>query len=437
MEDFFLKKVALKSEVRKMVGSAVFQADFIRAWWVGDKFCSNSRPYMLEYGSGRVYGQLRAGVPGVIQVRVGGRRVPLFLDGYNAEKRELVNSSFITDDLLLYRSAPMVVNLREHGEAEGRLVLEVESLAEGYRFLPMDFEPLEPEVATVEMLAGKADRTELSNVVSEDVDEDVEAVEPNLLTDALRKTEQALTDEEKAQVLENTGVTINGVSAELIAECAHAGIVYNAATGFFELNGLTDLSESDVRNILPYRGIVEANVGYPVDRAYALGETRCRTFPEIRLSRKGGRTSGVSLFSDSGNLEVVVFRSSHPSWAIKPYYYGFYTVNNMFARCPKLHTVKGLVLDVATKLIGTFNGCWALKNLEIINLNSDVDLRQSPNLTMESLAFIVEWRYEEGKFDQTGVMNAITITLHPDAYARLTDELVAAAAEKQITFATI
>ncbi len=51
----------------------------------------------------------------------------------------------------------------------------------------------------------------------------------------------------------------------------------------------------------------------------------------------------------------------------------------------------------------------------------------SPKINLISLQYLIKHATNT---------NEITITLHPEAYARLTDDLIAEAAEKQITFAT-
>ena len=65
-------------------------------------------------------------------------------------------------------------------------------------------------------------------------------------------------------------------------------------------------------------------------------------------------------------------------------------------------------------------------------LFKDLSLADSPKLSVESVRYIIENRWSDGVFGQM----AFTLTLHPEAYARVTDEIFAAAAEKQITIAS-
>lgn len=71
--------------------------------------------------------------------------------------------------------------------------------------------------------------------------------------------------------------------------------------------------------------------------------------------------------------------------------------------------------------------CPNLEYLELIGLTKSLDLHYCSKLTLESLELIV---------DKAANTEPITLTLHADAFARLTDELTAAATEKQITFTT-
>lgn len=423
MEEFFLKKVALKSEVRKMVGSAVFQADFIRVGWDADGEFEPNEPYMLEYGSGRVYGRLRAGVPGVIQVRVGVRRVPLFLDGYNAEKQALDNNCFIPDDLLLYRSAPMVVNLGELGKAEGRLVLRVEKHAEGYLFLPMDIEPLEPEAATVEMLAAKADRSELSNVMSEDVEGDVESVEPNLLTDALRKTEQALTDEEKAQVLVNLGRPEMKVFNDMWDAAWGAYGKYDPDNAPdpehpYMGNDLWMTYEEAVEimdSSIPYTDSFVNLYFHSYPKGRTLVPTHCGgTYKSMENAYGYCGIEAIALVSGYGMIEMAT------------------NISQTFSYCKNLREILG-VLDIdkcttEASVKSAFRQCRALEQVCLKGLKVSIDISDSPLLSLDSISYMIA---------NAANTSPITITLHPDAYARVTDEIFAAAAEKQINIASI
>lgn len=105
-----------------------------------------------------------------------------------------------------------------------------------------------------------------------------------------------------------------------------------------------------------------------------------------------------------------------------------------FYGCANLRKVYGLS-HLRTNIDSTtFQGCSKLEYVGITHLRGNLDLRWSPLLGADSLRFIVS------NADNT---SAVTITVHTDVYARLTDPalaewngLIAEAAAKNITFIT-
>lgn len=111
----------------------------------------------------------------------------------------------------------------------------------------------------------------------------------------------------------------------------------------------------------------------------------------------------------------------------------------MFGTCPKLHTVLGIIdmtnLTAAGQYSTPFHNCPALTNVKIYKLKVSLFLGSCAAISLESLSYLV-----------TNAANttAITITVHSEVYAKLTDEtnaewhaVLEAAAEKNITFATV
>lgn len=68
-----------------------------------------------------------------------------------------------------------------------------------------------------------------------------------------------------------------------------------------------------------------------------------------------------------------------------------------------------------------------MREVRLYGLKDNLSMERSQNISLASIQYAV---------DNAANTNAITITLHPDAYARITDELFALAAERQITLAT-
>lgn len=208
-----------------------------------------------------------------------------------------------------------------------------------------------------------------------------------------------------------------------------AGAVYNQNTGFYELNGLTDITEEQMRTIY-----IQTNPTKRVaDLCSVLNASSIRTnFPF--LNRGGYKNIDCyAAFANCTNLEVVAFGARDgdnfsPSRIIYA-----------FINCIKLREIKS-VLNVTSleshnnKFLNTFSGCRALEKILILNLKDNISFSDSPLISLESLQFMI-----------TNAANTspIIVTVHADVYAKIQDEtnaewhaLIEMAAAKQITFAT-
>lgn len=109
------------------------------------------------------------------------------------------------------------------------------------------------------------------------------------------------------------------------------------------------------------------------------------------------------------------------------------SISRMFQQCVKLEAIIGapiFVWNVAgnSNVNNAFYMCHKLKEVRIVwNCNYNISFSDSPLLSYDTIEYFI-----------TNATNtaAITITLHPDAYARVTEEIFALAAEKNITIAT-
>lgn len=142
-----------------------------------------------------------------------------------------------------------------------------------------------------------------------------------------------------------------------------------------------------------------------------------------------------SCFNDSINLEVFVTRMCVIG-----------NLNYAFIGCTKLTTVKIHTLEYLRSAANCFAGCSSLTTVELSRLNLSISFADSPLLSLSSMQYLVS------KACNT---TEITVTVHPDVYAKLTGDttnaaasalteaelaqwqaLVATAGAKQITFAT-
>lgn len=180
-----------------------------------------------------------------------------------------------------------------------------------------------------------------------------------------------------------------------------AGAVFNEESGYFELNGLTDISYQEMQNIHNYTipfslGVSNAvALGWklPIRTAYALKAKRYNIFT----------TSWAYFFWQSENLEKLVFED-------------VVLTNNLqfaFNNCNKLAKIDGVFYIAGISSAGSINNaffqCYSLEDVRLMLLKVSVSFESSPRLSTDSILYMIENEI---------ATSAITITLHATAYAR-------------------
>lgn len=213
-----------------------------------------------------------------------------------------------------------------------------------------------------------------------------------------------------------------------------AGAVWNASTGFWELNELTDLTTDEMQLIYQ-----EAHLqGSGVDMPGYFAASNSRT--NICLNSGSVTTSLERTFYARLQYVTVKVVRSGLLWCSN--------INQCFYQCRNLETVIGVIRIAFANAVPstTFFECFKLKTISLQNLSQNVSFPDSPLLSLESLQYMV---------NNASNTSAITITVHADVYAKLTGDmtnaaaaaltpdelaqwmaLVETAAEKNITFAT-
>lgn len=107
-----------------------------------------------------------------------------------------------------------------------------------------------------------------------------------------------------------------------------------------------------------------------------------------------------------------------------------------FSECRKLRRIM-VPIWYRQYTANTFANCFALEECVFDNLGLNVNLQWSPLWSYESIKKTIESKYDSNT-------TAVTITVHPEVYDKLTDEsntewhaLLAKAAAKRISFATV
>ena len=207
-----------------------------------------------------------------------------------------------------------------------------------------------------------------------------------------------------------------------------AGATYNEETGYYSLNGVDDLSEDDIKVCYAYKEIV-----YNLDKGrLAQGLKSLRAiypyrYPTLQDAYKNsGSLKGVHFFRET---PIEVFRVTPPNTSFlddtrTSFMLPCIILTGTFAGCKHLHTVYPMDLRVCTVLsTDAFSSCTALKELRAWGLKLNLSVSDSPLISKESILYIVKYALPT---------SAITITLHPDAYARLADDVdIVAALEAQ------
>lgn len=251
-----------------------------------------------------------------------------------------------------------------------------------------------------------------------------------------------VSDSEKA-ALEKADAEWVEPSEELIARWKERGnynlgriqlSAYNRNTGFFSLNEIYDISTQEAIMILEasapkYAALNAAN--QQVLMGYAHVYTGCRTlFP---TSSDGSATQYNNTFMYESQLINISFVNGYGNVKVR----GVFT--NTFYSCPLLERILTPLTPTSNVLAGCFSYCKSLYELKL-----DLD-NNSSSVTSIDISAVSLWSLESAQYTVQNKTcgQAITITVHADVYAKLTDEgntewhkVWQDAQDKQISFAT-
>lgn len=217
------------------------------------------------------------------------------------------------------------------------------------------------------------------------------------------------------------------------------GAVWNEETGYYELNGLTDITEEEMLTI--YAVFSDYKIE-DINWKYAYTKARTNICPKYYTyaSKSYPNFNGQRAFYYSA-IEVIKISDI----SISPDFgFALSQGGNMFDSCRKLKRIIGrLWVDKSNSLYAIFNNCPKLEDVQIYGLSLPISFSGSPLLNYASLDCLI-----------TNAANtaAITVTVHPTTYSYLagtaqpsadvggtTEEwqaLMTAAQAIQISFAT-
>jgi len=186
---------------------------------------------------------------------------------------------------------------------------------------------------------------------------------------------------------------------------------FNQQTGYFELNGLTDISYEEARIIKMVDYCSNANSYAVYDFACirdGYEEDMITVVPRTILYRSNFGTDGSPLGVAGGSkVETMVFYV-HPSWIGHTRgYYIQQTPRIIFTNFMYVKTIKTFSAVYRTSL--DFTGAYSLETLLLSDIKVNVNLKDSSRLTAASVAFMIKYAQATPN---------IVITLHATAYAR-------------------
>lgn len=199
-----------------------------------------------------------------------------------------------------------------------------------------------------------------------------------------------------------------------------AGAKYNEATGFYELNGLTDITEEQMR-VIYNRWLIDIVTNSTASGWLDLG-------PKIRTNLPCLTRADILASIDNSiagaNVEVLRICAASSEDYIRVCYVGG-TMAVAHQPMPKLKKVIGIwrytnenpnayYFDYGQP----FSKCPLLEEIRMEKINKSHTFAVSPNLSKESVLYMIT----NANPPSGAAVGSITITLHPTAYARLKDD---------------
>lgn len=200
-------------------------------------------------------------------------------------------------------------------------------------------------------------------------------------------------------------------SVDLITRWNNAGgddVRYNPNTGYFEANGITDIGTAEaVRTLTRYVWRHDSMPSF--EDEYICRTNICQINSLDSLDRSYTRV--INLASLFRNTSVEVIRITNSVWGIKPA-----MINNVIRRnTTKLRAILGpidLSLITAAWQLFDNNVTCPLEQISLLGAKVSFDISGTSVMSLESVKYMV---------DNAANTAAITIKVHADVYAKLTD----------------
>lgn len=202
-----------------------------------------------------------------------------------------------------------------------------------------------------------------------------------------------------------------------------AGATFNTATGFYELNGITDIDEDEMRRIY-YR--TAHRIGHDAKCAFADAGVRTN-LPLIGIEIHAGGFYAQGMFAEQSNpqcqtLEVVTICNTNKV-GIYASMMALTDAMHMFWHCSKLRKVIGtFAMHNCNQTFAMFLGCSSLEEVSLLALHTDLSFADSPKISAASLAYAIE----------NASAGGFTITVNAATFAKMTGTASADAAYRNV-----
>lgn len=181
-----------------------------------------------------------------------------------------------------------------------------------------------------------------------------------------------------------------------------AGATWSSSTGYWSLNGLKDITNEEMRKI--------HNFGFINDLSHRVFMGR---MAKIRTNylRVGSANYNDALYpieslaQANTTIEVITLRETNGEYESVIIAQNF---NTAFYGCTKLREIHGR-LQTSAIMTDTFSGCESLQRVRLYKLVANVSLKDCPNIDKDSILYAI---------NISAATSAITIRLHPTAYAK-------------------
>lgn len=217
------------------------------------------------------------------------------------------------------------------------------------------------------------------------------------------------------------------ISQDLINRAASYGVAFNASTGYFEVNGLTDISRTEMEKMLAYAIVgneIKNGTSNSINGILSGVTTRTNL---IGFQHYSSDNLYLYYFALYGELSIIALDQTNVNRTVT-FRQAF---NNRFVRTV-LGVIDCRVLTGTGAAPDSFYSSFGsnLRDIQLKNIKASCDLSKCSYLTNESILYAVQ--------NETST-SAITFTLHADAYARaIADDDVQAAltAHPNVTLAS-